>query len=104
MPDAKAKTAETILPEGTLVRVSMEVRLPCAADRKHVEEWLSYNVGQTGMLNGENPLSFHETEAWGSSFDWQDTGLRGRREEYGHEDLGDGSTGYSVRYHRDRRV
>lgn len=95
---------EDCLPEGSLVTVTMEVRIPRAATREQIEEWAEHNIGQTGSISIHNPLYPHEPEAWGSGgVLLTDTGLVGTRHEYGHEAIPGGGRRYNVRYSRTRR-
>ena len=91
-------------PEGSLLKVSFELRLPVAATQEQVEEWIQYAVCQTGGCSMDNPLVHHGPNAWGSSFDWEDTGMIGTREEFNHWSKPDGSRGCTVRHRRERRA
>jgi len=106
MPDtAHAPTTDDALPVGSLISVSMEVRIPCAATFEQVEEWLSYEVGGVGSISMDNPLRSYGPEPWGSgSVEAEDTGMIGTSEEYGHETLPGGGRRYKVRHTRARRI
>lgn len=94
------------LPEGTLIKIAMEVRLPVAATEDQVEEWVHYSVGHTGGCALDNPLVHHDAQAWGSygAFYWENTNYIGIREEFDSEEHADGSRTYRVRYRKERRV
>lgn len=90
------------LPEGTLLKISFEMRLPVAATEADIEEWARYAVCQTGGCSLNNPLISEGPDEWGNSFDWQDTGMIGTREEFDVVETPTGRT-WKVRHHRTRR-
>lgn len=91
------------LPEGSLITVTMEVRLPVAATAEQISAWVNYGCGNVGGIALDNPLINHDPQPWRDRVKWDDSGYSGRREEYGHEKRADGATYYNVRYHRERR-
>ena len=60
-----------VIPEGTLIEVTMTIRMPCAATPEQLEEWLQFDVGNAGSLSDENPLRDKERESWGT-INWHD--------------------------------
>lgn len=93
-----------ILPEGTLIEVSLTVRLPAAATDEQIQEWLNAEVASFGGMGEDNPLWNDAVESWANNdVDWSDTGRSGREETYDHEDLGDGRKRWKVRYISERR-
>jgi len=93
--------AEELLPEGSIIRVDFEVRLPNAATRKQIEEWIEFALG-AGCMSADNPLSDADLEAWAHSANITDTGMRGWREEFDHE-ITERGRSYKVRYRREVR-
>src|SRR3546814_14096602 len=61
MAKHKPASLPAVLPEGRLVHVSFEVRLPATATPDQVEDWLNLHMGCGGM-DGDNPLLTHATE------------------------------------------
>lgn len=91
----------TMLEAGRLVKVTMEIRLPVAATEDQVESWLRHELAGLGSCAASNPLLAHDPEVFGDNFSWDDTGIIGHREEFGH--VTEGSTTTSqVRYRRER--
>lgn len=93
-----------IIPEGTLVKISFEMRLPVAATDEQIDEWARYAVCQNGGCSMSNPLINEGPNEWGNTFEWKDTGMIGTREEFDHTDLPNGGRSYRVRHHRTRRI
>lgn len=93
-------------PAGALVKVTMVIRLPHAATEDQVDEWLRYSCGHQGGCSMKNPLLNGEAEPWGGygSFEWEDTGYVGEREEFDHWSKPDGTRGCTVRHSRTRRA
>lgn len=91
------------LPEGTLIKVEAEIRLPAGATYEQVAEWLPYALFQRGGCSLENPLVNESADDWGMSFDWEDTGMIGAEEKFDHRDNEDGSKSCKIRYRRERR-
>lgn len=91
-------------PEGSLLEISFELRLPVAATKEQVNEWARYAILETGGCSRDNPLLNWGPEEWANSFSWEDTGLIGRREEFDNVQHPDGSRSYRVRYHREPRA
>ncbi len=92
-------------PEGLLVKVTMEIRVPKAATDDEIDEWLRFSLGANGSCSGKNPLINSAVEPFGGfGFDWEDTGQTGREERILKEERADGSKLYSVRHHRERVV
>jgi len=89
-------------PEGSLIMVEFEFRLPAAANGEQVDEWVSFELGN-GTMRGDNPLCDHDLEFWQNAPELTDTGLRGRIEDSGHKVNADGSASYRRRYVRERR-
>lgn len=87
------------LPAGRLVRVELEICLPVAATPEQVEDWVTCSALHMGGIEMSNPLHHHEVESFNGSVMLTDTGMQGRREEYGHRKEGN-STYYKVRYIR----
>ena len=92
------------IPEGALIKVEFELRLPVEASEHDIEEWLPCAVLQRGGCATENPLLNHTAEEWGHTFDWEDTEQIGVREESNHWSKPDGSRGCTVHYRRSRRA
>src|SRR3546814_4050610 len=61
MAKHKPASLPAVLPEGRLVHVSFEVRLPATATPDQVEDWLNLHMGCGGM-DGDNPLMTHAPE------------------------------------------
>lgn len=91
------------LPEGTLLKVSFEMRLRAAATESQINEWARYAVLQSGGCSLENPLIDEAPDEWNQSFEWKDTGTIGIREEFDRVDHPGGGTSYRVRHRRIRR-
>lgn len=91
------------MPEGSLLKVTIEVRLPAAATEDEVDAWLRFDFRDNGSIDSDNPLLHFSAEPWGSfgSFEWEPTGEIGRREEYDSVPTDGGGRRYKVRYHRD---
>lgn len=89
------------LPEGALVTVELEVRIPLSATVDEVDEWLANAFRASGSIHMSNPLMHCEPEPFGSSFDWNPTGMIGRREEFDHQQTENGGQKYRVRYIRE---
>lgn len=87
-----------ILPEGTILRIEMELRLPVAATVNEVEEWLRYEMAKSGGCSHANPLLDKEPEEWAHSFEVHETGLVGRVEEFDNAPIEGGGRTYHVRY------
>lgn len=92
------------LPEGTLIKVSFEMRLPAAATASQINEWARYAVLQSGGCSLENPLIDESPDEWNLSFEWEDTGMIGIREEFDRVNHPGGGTSYMVRHKRIRRT
>jgi len=93
-----------VVEEGEIVTVIMRVRVPRAATEDQLDEWLRFEIGGGSSLDMGNPLSKHEPQEWGNNnFEWTRDGVRGFREEFDHEDLGENHKRYRVRY-REVRV
>lgn len=89
--------ADHMVEEGTILRVTMEVRLPVAATADQISEWLKSEVGQFGGVSISNPLRIEGPQAFGYEVNWDDTGMTGREEEYDRVDHGDGRSTYKTR-------
>jgi len=72
--------AEHVLPEGRLVKVEFEVRLPAAATEAQIEEWLGLHMGINSMTN-DNPLGRADPEAF-DAITFTDTRMNGRHERF----------------------
>ena len=86
------------LPEGTLLKIEAEIRLPVDATKDQIVEWLHYSLFQSGGCSLDNPLLNEEAEDWHNSFEWKDTGMVGHREEFDHQKDADGATPYPAPY------
>lgn len=92
---------DQVLPEGALIRVQFELRLPAAATAEQVEQWLKYEISSVGKIGIDHPLVNHAPNIWPPTDLWLGWhGERGVREEYDHGKHVDGSTYYHVRYLR----
>ena len=89
-----------MLPEGALIKVEFELWLPAEASEHDIEEWLPYAVLARGGCATNNPLLNHSPEEWAHTFDWEDTGQIGIREESNHWSKPDGTRGCTVHYRR----
>lgn len=89
----------TTLPEGRLIKVEFELRLPIAATKEQVAEWVTFCIGG-GSIQGDNPLSDHDLDYWVARPILTDTYLRGR-EERGPETPIPGGVSYAVRHIRE---
>ena len=58
---------EDLCPEGLLVKVTMEVRVPKAATANEIDEWLRYSLGANGSCSMKNPLLDCAVETFGPS-------------------------------------
>jgi len=87
-----------VLPEGRLVRVEFEMRLPASATPDEVEQWVLFNLGH-GSFPIDHPLSDHQPEPFSGGVMLTDTRMNGRRIEYDHVIEGN-TTRYKVRYER----
>jgi hypothetical protein len=94
--------SDPTLPEGTLLRIEMEVRLPCAATIKQIDDWLEFDVANRGGIDLLNPLAHEDAAAW--SFDWSYTDYIVREERTLKEERPDGTKVYSVRRIREKIV
>jgi len=45
------------------VRVELEVEVPESATDRELEDWLRFELGATGQLDGDNPMIDHDLEA-----------------------------------------
>lgn len=88
--------SEVLLPEGAIIKVELEVRLPVAATYSQVDEYLSYEMTQSGGCALDNPLMDSGVDAW-TGVELNFTGKTGHREKYDITDLPDGGTQYRVR-------
>lgn len=57
---------DDLLPEGRLVRITFDVRLPAAATKEQIEDWVELSLG-CGSMAMDNPLSEYEPEPFGLS-------------------------------------
>lgn len=92
------------IPAGSIIKIELELRLPVAATREQLDQWLPYGLLQAGGCALDNPLLNEEPEEWRNSFEWTDTGYIGTREEFDHKQEADGSKTYRVRYRTKRRA
>jgi hypothetical protein len=54
------------------VKVEFEVEVPCGVtDGNFIEEWLRYELGDNGSMDGDNPLCGEPVEPIWGSFDWE---------------------------------
>ena len=49
--------------DGDLFKVTFDVRLPCNATGKQIEEWLNFSLNWRGQIMKANPLAFHGLDA-----------------------------------------
>jgi hypothetical protein len=88
-----------LVQEGEIVEVRLRIRVPACASEDDVERWLKLELAHGGSLSVNSPLARHYPETWGPyGFEWEREGVIGVREEYDHEDLGEGKRRYKVRY------
>jgi len=87
---------------GELIEVRLTVQLPKAATAQEVDAWLKFHLGANGAMSMAHPLIDHDVEVWGAfgAFAWDATGQIGVREEFNHQDMGNGKRQCSVRYFR----
>jgi hypothetical protein len=71
------------LPAGRLIKVEVEIRLPVAATREQIEDWINLHFGVGGM-DADNPLIDEEPEPFTHEVQLEDTGINGEVEEYDH--------------------
>jgi hypothetical protein len=91
------------LPAGALLKVTLEVRLPIAADETIVEKWLRFCLTHSGSFPVKHPLIDYEPEIFGTlGFDWEWRGEVGHTERTLLEERPDGTKRYSVRTIRSR--
>lgn len=45
------------------VRVEFKVKVPETATDKEIEDWISFEIGATCQLAGDNPMSYQDLEA-----------------------------------------
>lgn len=70
-----------VIPEGSLIEVSLRIKLPHAATPEQITEWLEMEIGGFGTLDMDNPLARDEPQSFGfRTPKWEDTGLIGREE------------------------
>ena len=94
---------EDLYPEGLLVKVTMEIRVPKAATAAEIDEWLRYSLGDSGPCSMKNPLVDCAVETFGpSGFDCKRSDEIGREERTLKEERADGSKIYSVRFIREQ--
>lgn len=53
------------LPRGRVIAVEFEVALPVAATREQVLEWLAFELGWLGGMQGDSPLAFRKLDPIG---------------------------------------
>lgn len=88
-----------LVQESEIVKVEMTIRVPAGATEDQVEEWLRFELHAGGSISNENPLLRFSPESWGNfGFSWSREGSIGVREEFDHEELGEGRRRYRVRY------
>lgn len=52
------------------IRVNFDVEIPEKIDPEDIEEWLRFQLNESGVMDGKNPLVDRELEAVGFSVDW----------------------------------
>jgi hypothetical protein len=94
---------DDVMQEGDLIKVEIEIRLPKTATIQEVTDWLRFNLLQSGSISQSNPLYHECPEDFGPfGLDWEFTGEKGRKEEYGHEPTENGGVKYKVKYIREK--
>lgn len=91
------------IPEGALITVEFEMRLPISATDDEIDEWIKYELGG-GSISGKNPLSAHELEYWHMPPMLDRTGYVGRIEDTGHTPTDNGGIRFNRRYIRERET
>jgi hypothetical protein len=89
------------LPEGRLVKIAFEIRLPATATLDQIDDWIAFQTGAKGNLALANPLRDFDLEVWRDAPALTDTGMNGRVEEFGHRPTEGGGTTYTRRYIRE---
>jgi len=52
-----------VLPKSRLVKVEMMIALPISATYDQIEDWIAFECGRSGSMDGDNPLINYEPEA-----------------------------------------
>ena len=89
------------MPEGLLIKVELTVRLPVAATRDDVKEWLPFALCSTGGCSMDNPFVHYDADSWGSDgLKWESLREIGGWEDFDHATDPDGSATFRRRYIR----
>lgn len=88
------------LPEGRIIRIEFEARLPAAATKEQIDQWVAFELG-SGSMPRDNPLGQHDLEYWQSKPALTDSGMNGRIEDFGHRHSASGGATFQRRYIRE---
>jgi len=69
-----------VLPEGSIIDVHIQIRLPAAATQEQVEEWFNFAALDGGSMQHTNPLSDEAVETWRPAV-FSETGFTGHEEK-----------------------